>query len=182
MRRIPYQERCHRIWKQHQNFRWTKNSHAFRRPVLCRFLPRILYSNSFKGVTFFDTFKSRRKCNLILPSRTYYIWQNIYIYIFFFLDVKRYLEKEIKLQTPFITKCETSQKESFRGVTGAFRGVTGGISPRSIGTLYFSTVPESINTLLLPAVFGANAEVTCAKCYITGCSIFDVDVQIYIYI
>jgi len=29
----------------------------------------------------------------------------------------------------------------------------------SIGTLYFSTVPESINTLLLPAVFGANAEV-----------------------
>lgn len=29
----------------------------------------------------------------------------------------------------------------------------------SIGTTFFKTVPESINTLLLPAVFGANAEV-----------------------
>jgi hypothetical protein len=32
------------------------------------------------------------------------------------------------------------------------------IPVRSIGTTFFKTVPESINTLLLPAVFGANAE------------------------
>lgn len=29
----------------------------------------------------------------------------------------------------------------------------------TIGTTFFKTVPESINTLLLPAVFGANADV-----------------------
>lgn len=34
-----------------------------------------------------------------------------------------------------------------------------GGSGSTIGSTFFSSVPESINTLLLPAVFGANADV-----------------------